>query len=54
MVCDCYTSGWRCDNPCLSDALVQDSLFYNIGVVSPLFFHLFLCRGGMTDPRRVL
>ncbi|KIL00900.1 hypothetical protein PAXRUDRAFT_821094 [Paxillus rubicundulus Ve08.2h10] len=34
-VCDCYT--WsafhrRCDDPCLSAALVKDSLFYSIGV----------------------
>ncbi|EJF66096.1 alpha/beta-hydrolase [Dichomitus squalens LYAD-421 SS1] len=31
-VCDCYAKHWRCDNTCLTDALVQDSLFYNIGV----------------------
>lgn len=34
-VCDCYQwPGWRCDSACLSDALIQDSLFYTIGVVS--------------------
>jgi lipase ATG15 len=33
-VCNCYSSHWRCDNACLSEALIQDSLFYNIGVVS--------------------
>ena len=32
-VCDCYAKHWRCDNTCLTDALVQDSLFYNVGVV---------------------
>ncbi|KAL6305303.1 alpha/beta-hydrolase [Sparassis latifolia] len=31
-VCRCYAYKWRCDNTCLRDALVQDSLFYNIGV----------------------
>ncbi|KAF6749957.1 lipase [Ephemerocybe angulata] len=30
-VCDCYGSGWTCDNQCLSDALIEDSLFYSIG-----------------------
>jgi len=33
-VCDCYSRNWRCDDPCLSKALIQDSLFYSIGVVS--------------------
>ncbi|KAH9901544.1 alpha/beta-hydrolase [Cubamyces lactineus] len=31
-VCKCYAGHWRCDNTCLTDALVQDSLFYNVGV----------------------
>ncbi|KAI0748526.1 alpha/beta-hydrolase [Daedaleopsis nitida] len=31
-VCKCYAKHWRCDNTCLTDALVQDSLFYNVGV----------------------
>ncbi|KAI0780663.1 alpha/beta-hydrolase [Trametes elegans] len=31
-VCKCYANHWRCDSTCLTDALVQDSLFYNIGV----------------------
>lgn len=38
-VCDCYS--WsalhrKCDNTCLSAALIQDSLFYSTGVVSRL------------------
>ncbi len=33
-VCDCYAKHFRCDNQCLTNALVQDSLFYSIGVVS--------------------
>lgn len=32
-VCDCYANHWRCDNTCLTTALVQDSLFYSVGVV---------------------
>ena len=36
-VCDCYQLGWKCDNTCLSRALVEDSLFYSIGIVSRLF-----------------
>ncbi|KIP12275.1 hypothetical protein PHLGIDRAFT_27422 [Phlebiopsis gigantea 11061_1 CR5-6] len=31
-VCDCYAKHYRCDNTCLSEALIEDSLFYNIGV----------------------
>ncbi|PSR83083.1 hypothetical protein PHLCEN_2v5887 [Hermanssonia centrifuga] len=31
-VCDCYANKSRCDSTCLSNALVQDSLFYNVGV----------------------
>ncbi|KAF7323099.1 hypothetical protein HMN09_00090100 [Mycena chlorophos] len=30
--CDCYRKSWRCDNTCLSKALIEDSLFYNVGV----------------------
>jgi hypothetical protein len=32
-VCGCYARHSRCDNTCLSKSLVEDSLFYNIGVV---------------------
>ncbi|KAL1677418.1 Alpha/Beta hydrolase protein [Schizophyllum commune] len=31
-VCDCYARNWRCDNTCLSNALIEDSLFYSTGV----------------------
>ncbi|TDL27412.1 alpha/beta-hydrolase [Rickenella mellea] len=31
-VCDCYSNHWRCDNTCLSEALIEDSLFYSVGV----------------------
>ncbi|KAF9265594.1 alpha/beta-hydrolase [Marasmius fiardii PR-910] len=31
-VCDCYMHSHTCDNTCLSKALIQDSLFYSIGV----------------------
>ncbi|RDB22165.1 putative lipase ATG15 [Hypsizygus marmoreus] len=31
-VCDCYAHNWRCDDLCLTNALIQDSLFYSIGV----------------------
>jgi len=31
-VCNCYSNHWRCDNKCLSKALVEDSLFYSVGV----------------------
>ncbi|OBZ69210.1 putative lipase ATG15 [Grifola frondosa] len=31
-VCGCYSGSWKCDRGCLSDALIQDSLFYSVGV----------------------
>ncbi|KAF8809034.1 alpha/beta-hydrolase [Phlegmacium glaucopus] len=31
-VCDCYANYGRCDNKCLTKALVQESLFYSVGV----------------------
>ena len=32
-VCDCFSKHWRCDNTCLSKALIEESLFYSVGVV---------------------
>ena len=32
-VCNCYAKNSRCDNTCLSKSLIEDSLFYNIGLV---------------------
>lgn len=32
-VCDCYRSGWKCDETCVEDALIEESLFYPTGVV---------------------
>ncbi|KAF8802959.1 alpha/beta-hydrolase [Phlegmacium glaucopus] len=31
-VCDCYDSGYRCDSQCVQDALVDEGLFYPIGL----------------------
>ncbi|KAF7975826.1 hypothetical protein HWV62_8377 [Athelia sp. TMB] len=31
-VCKCHEKSYRCDTTCLSDALIQDSMFYLIGV----------------------
>ncbi|KAG8993776.1 putative lipase atg15 [Tulasnella sp. JGI-2019a] len=31
-VCDCYSGGYRCDNQCLHEALLEESVFYNTGV----------------------
>ncbi|KAG9018714.1 putative lipase atg15 [Tulasnella sp. 427] len=31
-VCDCYSSGYRCNNECIRDALMEDSVFYTAGV----------------------
>ncbi|KAI3601029.1 lipase [Moniliophthora roreri] len=30
-VCGCYRGGWKCDQDCLEDALIEDTLFYPIG-----------------------
>ena len=34
-VCDCYDGSYRCDSQCLQDSLVDEGLFYPIGLVSP-------------------
>lgn len=31
-VCDCYKSGWKCDINCVQEALIEESLFYPIGI----------------------
>jgi putative lipase involved disintegration of autophagic bodies len=31
-VCDCYNGRWTCDNSCIERSLVEDSLFYSVGV----------------------
>ncbi|THU82596.1 alpha/beta-hydrolase [Dendrothele bispora CBS 962.96] len=31
-VCKCFSPNWKCDDACLSEALIEDSLFYSIGV----------------------
>lgn len=33
-VCDCHSGGYKCDTSCLSTALMEESLFYNVAVVS--------------------
>lgn len=31
-VCDCHSKGYKCDQTCLEKSLVEDSLFYPVGV----------------------
>ncbi|PIL35451.1 hypothetical protein GSI_02178 [Ganoderma sinense ZZ0214-1] len=31
-VCGCYRGGWKCDQNCLEDAMVEDGLFYPTGI----------------------
>ncbi|KIK55156.1 hypothetical protein GYMLUDRAFT_48119 [Collybiopsis luxurians FD-317 M1] len=31
-VCGCYRGGWKCDQRCVEDALIEESLFYSIGI----------------------
>lgn len=42
-VCKCYSGRLQCDNACLSKALIDDSLFYSIGVVS-VFYNIHLTK----------
>ena len=35
-VCDCYEGGYKCDQGCLEKSLTEESLFYSIGIVSPI------------------
>jgi putative lipase involved disintegration of autophagic bodies len=32
-VCDCYSGGYKCDQTCVENSLVEDSLFYSVGTV---------------------
>jgi lipase ATG15 len=34
-VCDCFSGHWTCDNTCLTQALIEESLFYTVGMVYP-------------------
>lgn len=36
-VCDCYSGGYTCDQTCVEQSLVEDSLFYPIGTVISFF-----------------
>jgi len=31
-VCDCHSGGYSCDQDCLEKSLIEDSLFYSVGV----------------------
>jgi putative lipase involved disintegration of autophagic bodies len=35
-VCDCHRGGWKCDETCVEDALIEDSLFYPLVLYVPL------------------
>lgn len=35
-VCGCFGKKWTCDTNCVEDALTEDTLFYNFGIVSSL------------------
>ena len=36
-VCDCYRGSWKCNQECVEDALIDESLFYPTGVVRSPF-----------------
>ncbi|KAJ3810694.1 alpha/beta-hydrolase [Lentinula aff. lateritia] len=31
-VCGCYRGGWKCDQECVETALIEESLFYSMGI----------------------
>ncbi|KAK0223515.1 alpha/beta-hydrolase [Armillaria fumosa] len=31
-VCGCYRGGWKCDQDCVEEALIEESLFYPVGI----------------------
>ncbi|KAH9928370.1 alpha/beta-hydrolase [Fomitopsis serialis] len=37
-VCDCYRGGWKCEQNCLEQSLIEESLFYSIG--TNLYYNL--------------
>lgn len=37
-VCDCYEGGNKCDLTCVQNALVEESLFYSVGIVRYHFY----------------
>jgi putative lipase involved disintegration of autophagic bodies len=37
-VCDCYSGGNKCDQTCVENSLIGDSLFYYIGTVRTFRF----------------
>jgi hypothetical protein len=37
-VCNCYRSGWKCNQDCIEEALIEESLFYPVGIVRSPFF----------------
>lgn len=39
-VCGCYSGSYKCDQECVEQALIEDSLFYPVGVVG-LFIEVF-------------
>ena len=53
-VCGCYRNGWKCNQNCLEEALVEESLFYPIGTVSTDFrFHPEHLRLTVCGPHRI-
>lgn len=38
-VCGCYEGSYKCDQNCLENSLMEDSLFYSVGIVSNVFCH---------------
>lgn len=41
-VCDCHSGGYTCDQSCLERSLIEDSLFYSVGIVCSFPLNLLL------------
>lgn len=50
-VCGCHAGGWKCDRDCLESSLIDDSLFYPIGIVRDLDLIQFSLRLTLYPPR---
>lgn len=42
-VCDCYSGSNKCDQTCVEQSLVEDSLFYPVGTVHIHLHHALNC-----------
>lgn len=49
-VCGCYSGGYKCDTTCVQGALTDESLFYNVAVVSESRFVSLFAKLTVSEP----